>query len=397
MPTLQAALLLSLLAMQAGPAESPAELLAHIRHHMADNLARLPNYTCRETIERTWGEAGARHLNLVDRLRLEVAYVQGGELYAWPGAASFDDRSIGDLVGGGGATSTGSFAMHARAVFTSSAPSFTWGGEERRESQRVVRFNFQVPLAKSHYAIQTGDHPVVVAYDGFFEANADTLDPIRLRVEASGLPAELKLRSAGETMEYGQSRIGDSEFLLPVSSELEMVAVNGREDSNRTRFDACKEYSGESTVRFDVDAAAAEGGAAATAIELPPGLTIESSMRDAIDESKSARGDLVHIVVTSPVKRAGAVVVPKGAVITARLSRIQTVTRRTMVYFGVGLHFQNIEFEGRRGKISADVDMAGIGSDYSVSKDPQTGDSVVFIKSKVERLALGTRLALRTK
>ena len=82
MLTFQAALI-ALLAMQMLPAEH-AELLARIRNHMADNLAHLPNYTCRETIERVWAPAASRNFTLGDRLRLEVAYVSGRELYAWP-------------------------------------------------------------------------------------------------------------------------------------------------------------------------------------------------------------------------------------------------------------------------------------------------------------------------
>ena len=362
---------------------------------MAENLQRLPDYTCRETIERVWSESEGRHYNLFDRLRVEVAYVEGRELYAWPGASSFDERSLGEMAGAG-ASSTGSFAMHARAVFTSSAPVFTFGGEQQRGGRRVVRFDFRIPLEQSKYAIQTGAHPVIVAYTGFFEADADTLDPLRLSVEGADLPAELKLRAAGETIEYGQMRIGQSDFLLPVSSELMMTGVNGRVDRNRTRFEACKEYSGESTVSFDLDAPVSAEGTALP-IELPPDLAIQANLREAIDQSTAARGDLVHIIVSSDAKRAGQILVPKGAVLTARISRIQSVIMRTLVYFGIGLHFQKIEFGGRTGAISAGVDAAGVGADFSVSRDPQTGDSVVFLKSKVERLAAGTRLALRTK
>src|SRR5579871_3610686 len=106
------AALLLLLVEGAGSVDQHGELLAQIRRHMADNLASLPNYTCRETIERTFGQQGAKRFSLLDRLRLEVAYVSGRELYAWPGATSFDDRGIEQLVGGGGAIGTGGFAGH---------------------------------------------------------------------------------------------------------------------------------------------------------------------------------------------------------------------------------------------------------------------------------------------
>jgi hypothetical protein len=393
--TFQAALL-ALLAMQMLPAEH-AELLARIRNHMADNLAHLPNYTCRETIERVWAPGGSHHFTLSDRLRLEVAYVSGRELYAWPGATSFDDRTLDEIVGGGGAIGWGNFAMHARVVFTSTAPEFSWGGETQRDGRRVVRFDFHVPLSKSRYGVQTGERPVIVPYTGFLEADADTLDLLRLDVKATELPAELKLHSTGETMLYGQARIGDSDFLLPLSAELSMVSAKGREDRNLTKFEACKQYAGESTIRFDVDENGAVSGQASVPIELAPNLALETALREPIDQAHAARGDLIHATLASDVKKAGHVLAPKGAVLTGRITRIEVRTVRSLVYFGVGVRFHSIEFGGRHGNFSGDVEMAGIGTDYSVAHDPSTGDSVVFIKSKVERLPSGTRLLLRTK
>jgi len=380
-----------------GAADAHSELLANIRQHMAENLARLPNYTCRETIERTSAARGSKHFALVDRLRLEVAYVGGREMYAWPGEDRFQDRSIVEIVGKGAAIGAGNFAMHARAVFTTNAPVFTWAGEEEREGRNVVRFDFTVARDKSRYAIQTVGAPEIVAYSGFVEADAGTLDPLRLAVQAADLPPDLLLAGAGEIMEYGRLRIGDSNFLLPQSSELTMTGINGVEDRNQTRFEACREFAGESTVRFDVDETATAGGTAAAPIALPAGLLMEAILREPIDQADYARGDVVHAVVSRDVKKAGKVIVPKGAVITGRVTHVFTDTFRSLVYFGVGMRFHAIEFGGRRGDFAGQVEVAGIGSDYSAGVDKATGDSMVYVKTKTERLAAGTRLMLRTK
>ena len=61
-------------------------LLAKIKTHMMETLARQPNYTCLETVER-WQRSGlARSYSFIDRLRLEVAFVDGKEMFAWPGS-----------------------------------------------------------------------------------------------------------------------------------------------------------------------------------------------------------------------------------------------------------------------------------------------------------------------
>jgi hypothetical protein len=386
---------LLLCAMHAPAAESPTELLMRVRQRMAENLAHLPNYTCRETIERTAAEAGSRHFALIDRLRLEVAYVGGRELYAWPGAQQFDERPIDEIVGSGAAIGNGDFAMHARVVFTSGAPQFTFAGEEQRESRSIARFNFRVPLEKSRYSLQTGAKPIMVAYRGFFEADAETFAPLRLEVEGADLPAELKLRSASEIMEYGQLRIGDSEFLLPVGSELSMIAINGHESRNRTRFEQCRQYAGESTVHFDVVEGDASVAALAAPLEIPAGVQFETRLRDAIAYSTAARGDPVYAVVSSDVKRGGRVIVPKGSVVTGRITRVMSYSIRSAVYFGIELRFDAIESGGHRGEFSGTVESAGVGTNYFTRSSDQPGDSLVSVKATLQRFDAGTRLLIR--
>lgn len=388
--------LLLLAAAATAAQDGSAALLASIRQRMAENLARLPNYTCRETIERTGGESGARHLAFLDRLRIEVAYVGGRELYALPGEDRFEDRPLEEIVGSGGAISTGDFATHAKVVFTTSAPEFTWAGDGQRDGRTVVRYNFRVPLRKSGYAIRTGARPVLVAYDGFVVADRETLDPLELEVHPLDLPPELKLRDAWEDIRYAEVRIAGTPFLLPESAELSMTENQGYESRNRTRFEQCREYAGESIVRFDVGGDATGAAKAAEPIVLPPRLSIDTSLRDPIDWATAARGDLVYLVVTSAAKRSGRVLAPKGALITGRILQLRVSSIRGMAYFGVALQFHAIAFAGRHGDFSADVQTAGVLSNYYVDSEPD-GVSTVWVKSNLARIPAGTRLMLHTR
>src|SRR5215469_12007656 len=96
-----ASLLLCWLIAPSAADDLPPEtlLLARIKAKAADNLRRLPNYTCTQTIERSRRPARARRFEPVDMLRLEVALVAGKELFSWPGAGQFEDKGIGELVG----------------------------------------------------------------------------------------------------------------------------------------------------------------------------------------------------------------------------------------------------------------------------------------------------------
>jgi hypothetical protein len=196
-------------------------------------------------------------------------------------------------------------------------------------------------------------------------------------------------------MQYGSIRIGDADFLLPVASELLMVGTSGHESRNRTRFEQCRQYAGESTVRFDVVDGDAGGGVSAAPIEIPSGLNLETRLRDPIAYTTAARGDLVYAVVAGDVKRAGRVIVPKGAVITGRITRVMSYTVRSGVFFGIGVHFDSIEFAGRRGEFSGAVSSAGIGNNYFVRPSDDPGESLVSVKATAEKFDAGTRLLIR--
>src|SRR5258708_4923052 len=73
------------------PAQSE---LPQIKKQMQQHLSRLANLTCLETIQRsTVSRNGRTQTN--DTLRLEVAFVDGKELYSRLGAGKFDDRALG--------------------------------------------------------------------------------------------------------------------------------------------------------------------------------------------------------------------------------------------------------------------------------------------------------------
>src|SRR5262245_31211795 len=71
-------------------------LLARIKVRAAENLTHLPNYTCLETVERSSRRASGK-FQLVDVLRVEVAFAGNKEMFAWPGSLKFDDRDLTDM------------------------------------------------------------------------------------------------------------------------------------------------------------------------------------------------------------------------------------------------------------------------------------------------------------
>ena len=153
----------------------PVELLRQIRHRVAEGVSRLPRYMCTETVDRSsfrpsepvgkrarrscpdvldGGEKSPQKLRLFssDRLRLDVAIADNSEMYSWVHEDSFGDRDLSDLVRQG-AISTGEFSSFVRAIFETSAASFSFKGEAQWNGRKVFEFTFRVPLSRSGYTV----------------------------------------------------------------------------------------------------------------------------------------------------------------------------------------------------------------------------------------------------
>src|SRR5436309_1174627 len=95
------------LCLLSAQSDTPADsLLPAIRQKVRETLTRLPDYTCRLTIERSNGPEKSRRLQPVDIVHIEVGYVDGKELYAWPGQ-KFGSVALEDMLPAGGAVGTG--------------------------------------------------------------------------------------------------------------------------------------------------------------------------------------------------------------------------------------------------------------------------------------------------
>jgi hypothetical protein len=113
-----------------------------------------------------------------------------------------------------------------------------------------VRYDFVVPMFMSGYTIRVKDRKRRVGYHGSFWADSETHELVRLEMTADDIPPSLGVVSANDAMEYERVRIGASDFLLPQGSELVMTDMYGNESRNRTTFNSCKQYSGESVLIF---------------------------------------------------------------------------------------------------------------------------------------------------
>jgi len=328
-----------------------ADLLPAIREKMTAVLQRQPNYTCTETVERTRQAAGSRS-RIEDTLRLEVALVDGKEMFAWPGAKQFEDHELNDLVATG-MFGSGNFAIYPRILFLSNVALFEDRGQTELNGRPAVRYDFRVSRLTSGHRLRVNNREAVVGFHGSFYADPVTLDLRRMEVVAEDIPAELNLLGAETTVDYGRLRIGDEEFLLPVDSEL-MMAMPEAVNRNWVRFSSCRRFTGESTLSFSdpilndasTPATPTEVAAAPREVMIPAGLTLQLEMSD-LDLMQAAVGDPVEAILRADLKIRRQLLAPRGGIAHGRIVQLD----RYPTYYTLKVDFQDLDWPGGHARL----------------------------------------------
>ena len=238
------------------PAGSGDEgLLARFREKVRQDMTGIPNYTCLETIERTRRAPPSHEFKPLDTVRLEVSSVAGKELFARPGAHSFDDREVTAIVTGG-AIGSGMFASLARNLFVAGKGTLKYKGKQNLAGEAAVRYDFRLTRRESGFSIQVANYSETVAAKGSFWFDPVSLDLLRLEVFGDGIPDSLRLDEASIRNTYERTRIGGSDALLPKRSELTMTYFSGIANRNVTEFSACREFRTDTQIHFDAPPAA---------------------------------------------------------------------------------------------------------------------------------------------
>ena len=352
-------------------APDPSEVLDRARETIRASIGRQPKYTCLETVDRSFYRAPANYvggmscdqisadrrkrrkpldLDSTDRVRLEVAQSVDGELHSWPGASRFDLNDIDQIVDQG-PFGTGAFGAYLGDIFDNDEAQFDYRGEKIRADKHVYVFGFAVAPEASHYEIHASGVWMTAGYSGTFELDPSTLEIGRITVETSELPSETEVCEAATELDYHRVTIGDGTFLLPREGRLRLVLRNGDETNNTTVFSGCREFRGESTVRFDKPASIPLAMLPVVSLDtrapIEPNLPVDLRLTTPVDTDTSAAGDAITATVVHAVHphQSNEVLIPAGAVVHGRISRIEH-HYYPAPYWLIGFAFGSVEFGG---------------------------------------------------
>ncbi len=333
---LKLALIFCLSAVCYGEELTAQEVFDRARANVARQLSAVANYTCVLTVDRTLyvepprfasGCKGADRITekpfMHDRLRLDVAVSEGKEIFSWHGGSKFSSSGVNDVVKSG-PISSGSFVGYLRNILFTQGVAISLNKAE--SSKEAYAFRYYVPLNSSGYHVRGGGKgSFLVPYHGTFVVRGDTFQLQSLSVNTGDIPKAAEVCAADSEISYQNVEIAGKSLLIPKSFQLHMLDANAVDTFSQSEYSQCREFRGESTLRFDFDDSP-QGQSTATVHDewLPAGAELHVRLSSTIDDQKSFTGDPVGGVLLNPVRVKNLnITVPKGAVLSGVVSRME--------------------------------------------------------------------------
>jgi hypothetical protein len=305
--------------------EPPVQLMARAKERMQIVMGSQPNYTCLETIDRT-RKTPDLSASIEDTLRLEVALVDGSEMFAWPGSKEFQTKELRELMITG-LFGNGNFGMYTNMLFAGDGPAFEPDGETKIRGRRAIRFRYRVPRPVSGYYLTVGQLSDRAGFHGFVFIDPETADALRVELVAEEIPPHLGVAAAESTVDFARVRISpdDEPFLLPIESTLMLALDDATRGMNRTRFSACRKFVGESALILEDPALLQSAAGVIEEVRLAVGAEVELEFKSSIPLRTIAIGDEITAELKADLKEGKRIVVPKGAIAKGRIWALQRV------------------------------------------------------------------------
>ncbi len=332
-------------------------LLSRVRRHIQEELRRLPNISCLETVQREHKPARGK-VQPLDTVRLEVLNNGRKELFASPGDRKFSEHHPISYAGSG-VLGNGFFGLYLQNIVVDGYGSDQYKGEETTGGRRLARWDYRLSVIWAQQRINLPEGSGNVGLHGSFWADPETYDVIRLELNADDFPPALPLTEAVTRINFSRTDVGNNVVLLPDSGEFRMVRLTGEMSRNRIEFTHCRQYGADSTINFDepeFSEQAARFGTVSmddTLRTLPAGLQIAVKLRSRISGDLPV-GALIDGLVATDVSAKGAVMIAAGSPVRGRIRRLEHYTE-PFPYLVVALEFTEVELQGIRHRFYANL------------------------------------------
>jgi hypothetical protein len=228
-------------------------ILAAMHEYASQYVANLPNFICQQITYQFEAGRKPKHWHKGDVLTSKLVFNQGREERS---IQLVNDRPIqrGMRYWRAPLTSEGEFGMLIETVFgESSAAAFEWNRWDVLDGETVAVFDYSIDRSHSTLSLSLSDlAKATVAYHGSVFADPKSGTIRRISNAADDIPPEVRTRSIGTIIEYGNVDIAGQKYFLPVSAVVSLATDSGNV-RNEIRFQNYRKFEADSHITYAAD------------------------------------------------------------------------------------------------------------------------------------------------
>jgi hypothetical protein len=229
------------------------KIIEETREYVKNYTKNLPNFICVQVTRRDVDPTGtgtAWHRE--DTITTKLSYNEGREDYqvvlvnnATPPPGTTMDKL-------GGTNSMGEFGSMMRAIFDlASHATFEWDHWATLRGRTAYLFAYDVEQQYSQFRVTAEKvSGIVPAYRGKVYIDKDTKMVTEITQVPYNIPETFPVQDVQMSLDYDFTKIGDSEFLLPLKSVNSSKGIRNL-SKNQIEFRLYRKFGTESTIKFE--------------------------------------------------------------------------------------------------------------------------------------------------
>ena len=226
----------------------PDPLIEQARYRAFEYSEKLPNFVCREVMNRMQRQGRRGGWQTIDILETDLVYEDGKEDYR---NIKINNRAVKkgmDQIDG--SWSMGEFASTLLSIFSpGSQTTFRFNRSSRAAGEPAVVYDFRIEEPNSRWHVTGSAETITPAYKGAIWIHEKTAQVLRIETEAFDIAADFDLDTVEMTVDYGFVHISGEQYLLPIASE-NLACWRGSSNCSRNKieFRNYRKFGAESTI-----------------------------------------------------------------------------------------------------------------------------------------------------
>jgi hypothetical protein len=151
-----------------------------------------------------------------------------------------------------GASSSGEFGSVLKGIFAPDTEAqFTWQTWFKLRGRKMYVFSYSVRKDRSNYhiVVPEGSIDLVTAYHGLIFIDSTRHFVHRITLNADGVPPSFPIQDVNLALDYEYTRIGDADYLLPLTFELRSREGNAL-IKNDVDYENYRKFGADTNIRF---------------------------------------------------------------------------------------------------------------------------------------------------